>query len=222
MNSFAQTILVSVLPMFFAITLHEAAHGIVAYRCGDNTAYLMGRISLNPIRHIDLIGTIVIPIIILFTTSGAFIFGYAKPVPINLSQLRNPRWNSLWVALAGPLCNLFQAIVWAFIAGGLYRLGPEDPLSMRIVLAGIAVNLVLGSLNLFPLLPLDGGRIIASILPVRVAYHFAKIEPYGFFIVIALVITRALDIFWICPLVNMGYNIVYGILYPVMLLFSCV
>ncbi|MEJ2767996.1 site-2 protease family protein [Mycetohabitans sp. B46] len=220
MDSLVQTILVSALPLLFAITLHEAAHGIVARRFGDNTAYLMGRISLNPMRHIDPMGTIVIPLIMLFATSGAFIFGYAKPVPVDFGRLRNPRWDSLWVALAGPACNLLQALVWACIAIGLRSLDVEEPFFVRMASAGVAVNLVLCALNLFPLLPLDGGRVLAALLPVRAAYRFAKIEPYGFFIVMALVMTRALDTLWLRPLVNVGYDVVFGILRPIVSLFS--
>ncbi|MCG1047437.1 MULTISPECIES: site-2 protease family protein [Mycetohabitans] len=220
MDSLVQTILVSALPLLFAITLHEAAHGIVARRFGDNTAYLMGRISLNPMRHIDPMGTIVIPLIMLFATSGAFIFGYAKPVPVDFGRLRNPRWDSLWVALAGPACNLLQAFVWACIAIGLRGLDVEEPFFVRMASAGVAVNLVLGALNLFPLLPLDGGRVLTALLPVRAAYRFAKIEPYGFFIVMALVMTRVLDTLWLRPLVTVGYEVVFGILRPIVSLFS--
>ncbi|UDG82314.1 site-2 protease family protein [Candidatus Vallotia cooleyia] len=210
-----QTILISALPMFFAITLHEVAHGIVASRCGDNTAYLMGRISLNPMRHIDLIGTIMIPLIMMFATGGTFIFGYAKPVPVDFSCLRNPRWDSLWISLAGPVCNLLQALVWSCMAIGLRVFSIEETFVVRMSSSGVAVNLVLCALNLFPILPLDGGRVIASLLPVRIAYYFAKIEPYSFFIVIALMMTRALDTWWLSPLVNIGYKVVFGILRPV-------
>lgn len=220
MDSLVQTILVSALPLLFAITLHEAAHGIVARRLGDSTAYLMGRVSLNPMRHIDPMGTIAIPLIMLFATGGAFVFGYAKPVPVDFGRLRNPRWDALWVALAGPACNLLQALVWGCVALALRGFGIDEAFFVRMASAGVAVNLVLCALNLFPLLPLDGGRVLAALLPPRVAYRFAKIEPYGFFIVMALVMTRLLDTLWLRPLVNLGYDVVFGILRFFVSLFS--
>lgn len=220
MDSLIQTILVSALPLLFAITLHETAHGMVAKHFGDNTAYAAGRISLNPMRHIDPIGTLAIPLVMLFATGGALAFGYAKPVPVNFGQLRNPRWDSLWVALAGPACNLLQALVWACAALALRGLGVDEAFFVRMASAGVAVNLVLCALNLFPLLPLDGGRVLAALLPVRIAYRFSKIEPYGFFIVMALVMTRWLDTLWLRPLVRFGYEAIFGVLRFFVSLFS--
>jgi Zn-dependent protease len=212
MDTLVQTIVVNALPLLFAITLHEAAHGFVAKRFGDNTAYMMGRVSLNPVRHIDPMGTIAIPLIMLFATGGSFAFGYAKPVPVNFSQLRNPRWDSLWVAAAGPLCNIVQALVWGVIGILLQVGGIDEPFFLRMAQAGILVNLVLAALNLFPLPPLDGGRVVASLLPPRLSYRYSRIEPWGFFIVMALVLTHVLDTFWLRPLVGAGFELVSSIL----------
>ncbi|HWT38458.1 MAG TPA: site-2 protease family protein [Paraburkholderia sp.] len=213
-SSLIQTIVVYALPVIFAITLHEAAHGYVARMLGDNTAYVLGRVSFNPMRHIDPIGTIVIPLVLYFATSGAFMFGYAKPVPVAFGNLRNPRWGSLWVALAGPLCNFVQALLWGVFGVALAALNIDEPFFTRMARAGVFVNLVLGVLNLFPLPPLDGGRVLTALLPVRPAMALARLEPFGFFIVMALVMTGTLTRFWLSPLVNIGYAAVTAILTP--------
>ncbi|ACC70612.1 site-2 protease family protein [Paraburkholderia phymatum] len=213
-SSLIQTIVVYALPVIFAITLHEAAHGYVARMLGDNTAYVLGRVSFNPMRHIDPIGTILIPLVLYFATSGAFMFGYAKPVPVAFGNLRNPRWGSLWVALAGPLCNFVQALLWGVFGVALAALNVDEPFFTRMARAGVFVNLVLGVLNLFPLPPLDGGRVLTALLPVRPAMMLARLEPYGFFIVMALVMTGTLTRFWLSPLVNIGYAAVTAILTP--------
>ncbi|MBN3753362.1 site-2 protease family protein [Paraburkholderia sp. Tr-20389] len=213
-SSLIQTIVVYALPVIFSITLHEAAHGYVARMLGDNTAYVLGRVSFNPMRHIDPIGTIVIPLVLYFATSGAFMFGYAKPVPVAFGNLRNPRWGSLWVALAGPLCNFVQALLWGVFGVALAALNVDEPFFTRMARAGVFVNLVLGVLNLFPLPPLDGGRVLTALLPVRPAMMLARLEPYGFFIVMALVMTGTLTRFWLSPLVNIGYAAVTAILTP--------
>jgi Zn-dependent protease len=212
--SLIQTITVYALPVIFAITLHEAAHGYAARLLGDNTAYMMGRVSLNPARHIDPLGTIAIPLVLYFVTSGAFMFGYAKPVPVAFSNLRNPRWGSLWVSLAGPACNFAQALLWALIGVALALASVDEPFFSRMAAAGVGVNLVLGVINLFPLPPLDGGRILAALLPPRHAIGFARIEPYGFFIVMALVMTGVLTKIWLRPLVALGYDALTAILTP--------
>ena len=173
--SLIQTIVVYALPVIFAITLHEAAHGYVARLLGDNTAYMMGRVSFNPMRHIDPLGTIAIPLLLYFVTNGAFIFGYAKPVPVSFGNLRNPRWGMFWVALAGPLCNFIQALLWGVLERVLPALGVSEPFFTRMASAGIVVNLVLCVLNLFPLPPLDGGRVLTALLPVRQAISFARL-----------------------------------------------
>ena len=197
-----QTIALAAIPILFAITLHEAAHGYVAKHFGDMTAYQQGRISLNPLRHIDPVGTILLPILTLWL--GGILFGWAKPVPVNFSALRNPKKDMLWVAIAGPASNLFMAICWALLA----KLGVEmqgnyfaEPL-LEMAQIGIQINVVLMVLNLIPLPPLDGGRVAVSLLPHRQAFLLAKIEPYGMFILIILLMTNVLGlILW--PLVGM-------------------
>src|SRR6202012_5123630 len=196
-SSLIQTIAVYALPVIFAITLHEAAHGYVALMLGDNTAYVLGRVSFNPMRHIDPIGTIAIPLILYFVTSGAFMFGYAKPVPVAFGNLRNPRWGSLWVAAAGPICNFVQALVWGVIAVLLAAMNVQEPFFTRMAAAGVGVNLVLCVLNLAPLPPLAGGRVLMALLPVRAAIMLSRLEPYGFFTVMALVVTGTLTRFWL-------------------------
>ncbi len=218
--SLIQTIAVYALPVIFAITLHEAAHGYAARLLGDNTAYMMGRVSFNPMRHIDPLGTIAIPLLLYFATGGAFVFGYAKPVPVAFGNLRNPRWGTFWVALAGPLCNFIQALVWGVFGVALVAFGVDEPFLTRMAAAGIGMNLVLGVLNLFPLPPLDGGRVLTALLPPRQALSLARFEPYGFFIVMALVMTGILTKFWLRPLVSIGYDAVTAILTPLASLFN--
>ena len=213
-SSLIQTVAVYALPVIFAITLHEAAHGYAARLLGDNTAYVLGRVSLNPMRHIDPVGTLAIPLILYFATSGAFMFGYAKPVPFAFGNLRNPRWGSLWVAAAGPASNFVQALLWGVIAVLLASLNVSEPFFTRMAAAGVGVNLVLGVLNLFPLPPLDGGRVLMALLPVRASIMLSRLEPYGFFIVMALVMTGTLTRFWLGPLVSAGYVAVSAVLNP--------
>jgi Zn-dependent protease len=217
--SLIQTIAVYALPVIFAITLHEAAHGYAARLLGDNTAYVLGRVSMNPMRHIDPIGTIVMPLVLYFVTSGAFMFGYAKPVPVAFGNLRNPRWGSLWVAAAGPASNFVQALVWGVLLILLAAFHVDEAFFTRMAQAGISVNLVFGVLNLFPLPPLDGGRVLMALLPVRASFAFQKIEPYGVWIVMALIMTSAFTRFWLAPLVNVGYAAVSAVLNPLASLF---
>ncbi|MBA2690348.1 MAG: site-2 protease family protein [Burkholderiales bacterium] len=189
-----QKIAIYSLPVMFAITLHEAAHGYVARHFGDPTAYMLGRVTLNPIKHIDPIGTILVPLLSLLL--GGILFGWAKPVPVNFAQLRNPKRDMFWVAAAGPGANLVMIIFWAVIIR-LAGVIPDNPFALPMVLmgeAGMIINAVLMVLNLVPLPPLDGGRIAVSLLPMPWAGHLAKIEPYGFFILIALLFTGMLNI----------------------------
>ncbi|KAF1054067.1 MAG: hypothetical protein GAK41_00672 [Burkholderia gladioli] len=218
MDNLIQTIVVYALPVIFAITLHEAAHGYAARLLGDNTAYALGLVSFNPARHIDPIGTIVIPIALYFLTSGAFLFGYAKPVPVAFRNLRNPRWDSLWVSAAGPACNFVQALVWGLIAVGLAAANVDEAFCTRMAGAGVGVNLVLCVLNLFPLPPLDGGRVLSALLPPRQSIALSRIEPYGFIIVL-LLMTGVLSKYWLQPGIGIGYSIVRAILSPIASLF---
>jgi Zn-dependent protease len=189
------------LPVVFAITMHEAAHGYAALRFGDRTAQMLGRISLNPIRHFDLMGTLIVPLAILviskLTGGAGILFGWAKPVPVNFGNLRHPKQDMLWVAAAGPGANLLMALIWA----GLIKLAlsmPGSVFAMPLALmgaAGIFINAVLMALNLIPLPPLDGGRIAVSLLPQRMAYTLAQVEPYGIFILLGLMFMGLLGVF---------------------------
>lgn len=211
-ESLIQTLAISALPVVFAITLHEAAHGYAARHFGDPTAWQAGRISLNPIRHVDLWGTIVIPIAILLLSSGGFLFGYAKPVPVDFGRLRNPKRDMLWVAAAGPAANLLMLLGWAAIFKMAWLIPTNDftlPLS-EMSKAGIRWNVVLMLLNLLPLLPLDGGRIAVSLLPDRLSWKFAQTERWGFFILLALLFTGILgDI--LDPMVNLVLGLIRGL-----------
>lgn len=182
-----QQITIWTLPILFAVTVHEVAHGWIAYKFGDKTAYVMGRLTLNPIKHIDIVGTIIVPIVLLIL--GGFIFGWAKPVPINEHNLHNPRRDMAFVAMAGPAANLLMALIWAMIAKLALVFGHQEFIATMIVLmgqAGIMINLVLMVLNLIPIPPLDGSRVVASFLSPRAAFKFNKLEPYGFFILLGL------------------------------------
>lgn len=209
-----QTVLIYALPVLFAITVHEAAHGYVARHYGDNTAYLMGRVTLNPFKHIDPVGTILMPVLLYFATSGAFLFGYAKPVPVNFGNLRNPKREMIWVALAGPASNFIQAILWAVLLIVLVGSGVEERFFVEMARAGILVNLVMWAFNLFPLPPLDGGRILVGVLPWKQANLVARIEPYGFFIVLGLVVAGVVGTLWLRPLMSLGYSAIGLLLTP--------
>jgi Zn-dependent protease len=191
-----QLVAVYILPIIFAITLHEAAHGYVARYFGDSTAYLQGRISLNPMRHIDPIGTVVLPIVTLMIAAvspgSAFLFGWAKPVPVSFGNLRNPKSDMMWVALAGPAMNLLMALVWEAFLKIQLSTHMEEVFFLEMAQGGVRINLMFMLLNLLPILPLDGGRIVVSLLPPKAAFRFAQLEPYGLFILFALVIIPGL------------------------------
>lgn len=202
MDSLIPTLAIWALPVLLAITLHEAAHGYVARHFGDPTADLAGRITLNPLRHIDPVGTVLVPAGILALSalagSGGILFGWAKPVPVNFSRLRNPKADMLWVAAAGPFTNLVMAVMWSMLgsfaagSGGSYSLA-----MMKMADAGVQINAVLMLLNLLPIPPLDGGRIAVSLLPDRLAWRYARLEPYGFPILLVLLFTGILgSILW--------------------------
>jgi Zn-dependent protease len=204
--SLLQKIAIFALPVIFAITLHEAAHGYVARFFGDMTAAQQGRITANPLKHIDPVGTLLVPLVILLTSKllggGAILFGWAKPVPVNFANLRRPKKDMLWVAAAGPGVNFLMGIFWALMIQIGYALGNafSTPL-MLMGAAGVFINVILMALNLLPLPPLDGGRIAISLLPYKAAATYARIEPYGFFILLGLLITGVLNqILW--PLIT--------------------
>jgi len=205
-----QRIVVWILPVIFAITVHEVAHGWVAKKYGDNTAYNQGRLTLNPVKHIDWLGTIVIPGLLLLSFSG-FIFGWAKPVPVDARNFKNPRKDMAIVALAGPVSNLLMAIAWALTA----RIGvmlQMEAISLPLIytgIAGISINLVLALINLLPIPPLDGSRIVTGLLPSRLAWQYNRFERYGFFILLALLMTGGL-----------GYILGYPMYYVQKMFFS--
>ncbi len=209
-----QTVAIYAIPVLFAITVHEAAHGYAARHYGDNTAYMLGRVSLNPMKHIDPVGTIAMPLLLYFATSGAFLFGYAKPVPVNFGRLRQPKRDMVWVALAGPGANLVQAVLWVVLGYLLVAAGVEERFFLEMARAGLLVNLVMFAFNLFPLPPLDGGRILVGLLPWRQAEWLSRIEPYGFFIVLALVLTGIVGNLWLRPLMGLTSGAIHALLAP--------
>ncbi|KAB2896079.1 MAG: site-2 protease family protein [Burkholderiaceae bacterium] len=209
-----QTVLIYALPVLFAITVHEAAHGYAARHFGDNTAYMMGRVTLNPIKHIDPIGTILMPLLLYFATSGAFLFGYAKPVPVQFGRLRHPKRDMIWVALAGPASNFVQAVLWAVVLVVLVGTGMQERFFLEMARAGVLVNLVMWAFNLFPLPPLDGGRILVGLLPWKQAQMVSRIEPWGFFIVMGLVIAGVVGTLWLRPLMALGYGAINLLISP--------
>jgi len=203
-----QTVSVYAIPVIFAITLHEAAHGYAAKYFGDNTAYMMGRVTLNPFPHIHLVGTILLPLLLYFSTNGALLFGFAKPVPVDFGNLRHPKRDMVWVALAGPASNLVQAIVWALLFVVYTDFGVSEKFFLAMCKAGVLSNVVMFAFNLFPLPPLDGGRIVVGLLPWKQAYQFSRIEPYGFYIVMALVITGVVNHLWLDPVMNATFGLI--------------
>lgn len=219
MDDLIQTIAVYALPVLFAITLHEASHAYAARFLGDSTAYLQGRMSLNPLKHIDPFGTIIIPILLYVSTSGAFLFGYAKPVPVNFANLRKPKRDMAWVALAGPASNFVMALLWMIFAIGLSMGDVREPFFMRMAQAGVLSNLVMFAFNLFPIPPLDGGRVLTSLLPNRLAYKFSQIEPYGFFIVMGLVLLKVLYV-WMVPVMTAAHSAIKLIVSPLTIFLS--
>jgi Zn-dependent protease len=211
-----QVIAIYAIPVILAITLHEAAHGYVAMRFGDMTAFAAGRVSLNPIRHIDPVGTIVLPLALLALAKlfggGGMLFGWAKPVPVNFANLRHPKRDMLWVAAAGPLSNLVMALLWAITVKVSVSL-PGNYFALPLALmgaAGIFINVIFMVLNLLPLPPLDGGRMLVSLLPHRLAYKVSRIEPYGFVILLVLLFSGVLGyVLW--PAISLAMAGVSGL-----------
>ena len=214
-NSIIQTITVYAIPLILAITIHEAAHGYVARYFGDNTAWMLGRVTLNPIKHIDPVGTLIVPGLMLlgsaFSGLGGIVFGWAKPVPVNFRNLRNPKQSMIWVEAAGPGANLAQAIIWAILLKIIYSVGFTEDYFYQVCLAGINVNIMLMALNLIPILPLDGGRILTGLLPPGLAYKYSRIEPYGMYILFALILTGMLSVV-MKPFMHFGLSIVKAFL----------
>ena len=209
-----QTIVLYALPVLFAITVHEAAHGYAARHFGDNTAAMLGRVTLNPAKHIDPIGTVLMPAFLYFATAGAFLFGYAKPVPVRFDRLRNPKRDMIWVALAGPASNLLQALGWGIALYLLVGVGVRERFFIDMCRAGMLVNVVMFVFNLFPLPPLDGGRILVGLLPPRASMAVSRIEPWGFFIVMALVVSGIVSNLWMRPLMGLTAALLNALLSP--------
>lgn len=208
-----QKIAIFAIPVIFAITLHEAAHGFIAMKFGDKTAWMLGRVTANPIKHIDPLGTVGLPLFLLLmsrlTGGPAFLFGWAKPVPVNFGALRHPKRDMIWVAAAGPGANLLMALFWGMLiqVGHLLQGSFVGTPLVLMGAAGIFINVILAALNLLPLPPLDGGRILVGLLPKGPAIALARIEPYGFFILLGLMFTGLLGIF-MTPLINLFVFIV--------------
>lgn len=209
-----QTIAIYALPVIFAITVHEAAHGYAARYFGDDTAWMLGRVTLNPVKHIDLVGTILMPLILYFVTSGAFTFGYAKPVPVRFGHLRHPKRDMIWVALAGPASNLLMAIGWVALNVVLQTLGVEERFFHEVCKAGWFVNVVMFAFNMFPLPPLDGGRILVGLLPYKQAVLVSRVEPWGIFIVMGLVVSGIAGSLWMQPVMSLTYGLIKLLLSP--------
>ena len=217
-NNLIQTIAIYALPVIFAITVHEAAHGYVARYFGDNTAWVLGRVTLNPIKHIDLVGTILMPVMLYVATAGTFLFGYAKPVPVMFGNLRKPKQHMVWVALAGPGANFLQALLWGVLLYLANGAGVTERFVLEMCRAGMLVNVVMFVFNLFPLPPLDGGRILVGLLPWRQAQLVSRVEPWGFFIVMALVLTGVVNSLWMSPLMGLTFSALKTLLSPLALL----
>lgn len=215
MESLIRDIAVYAIPVIFAITLHEAAHGFVARRFGDPTAWMLGRVTVNPLKHIDPFGTIIVPGLLLLSSKllggPFFLFGWAKPVPVNFSNLRHPKRDMIWVAGAGPAANLLMAMGWALLFSGLQMAGVEERYFYLVAVAGIEMNIMLMALNLVPIPPLDGGRILVGLLPHAASRVVASIEPYGFFIILGLLATGLLSTI-MAPLVSVGQSIVLALI----------
>jgi Zn-dependent protease len=212
-------ITINAIPVIFAITVHEAAHGYAARHFGDNTAWMMGRITLNPIKHIDLFGTILLPLMLLLVSSPV-ILGAAKPVPVRFDKLRNPKRDMVWVALAGPAANLAMALLWGLFLILLRVANFQEEFFLEMCDAGVNVNIVLFAFNLFPLPPLDGGRILVGLLPMKQAIAVSRIEPYGFFVVIALIYFQIINYFWMYPLIVLTKFLLNLVLSPLAMLVS--
>jgi Zn-dependent protease len=220
-----EKIAIYALPVLFAITVHEAAHGYAARHFGDNTAWALGRITLNPVKHIDPIGTILMPLLLYFATAGTFLFGYAKPVPVRFGNLRNPKRDMIWVALAGPGANLVMALAWGAGALLLASLDVTEPFLVEMFSGGILVNVAMFAFNMFPVPPLDGGRVAVGLLPNKQAYAFSRIEPYTMYIFLGMALLSSFNVInlfsvfykiWMHPVMSVAFDALDLVLTPLM------
>jgi len=203
------TLTVWALPVIFGITLHEAGHAYAAKRLGDPTASLLGRVTLNPLKHIDPLGTIALPLLLYYSTGGQFMFGFAKPVPVAFGRLHNPKRDMIWVALAGPMANLVQVVFWVVLALALQVVGVQEAFFYKMCGAGVMINIGMFAFNLFPLLPLDGGRILVGVLPMAAAIQFSRLERVGMFVVLGLAFTGLIGQYWMRPIFSFFFEMPY-------------
>lgn len=215
MDELIRNLAVYALPVLFAITMHDAAQAFAARRFGDNTAHAAGRTTLNPLAHIDPLGTVVIPAV-MYLMSG-FVFGYAKPLPLNYGQMRHPKRDMAFVALAGPLANFVMALLWLLIAIFLQYFDVQESFPNLVAKAGIQTNLWLMAFNLLPIPSMDGGRVVFSLLPHKAAYQFARLEPYGFIILLALILLRVIP-YWLYYVEGVARQLLVVIVSPLMYL----
>ncbi len=213
-----QAVAINAIPLIFAITIHEAAHGYAARKFGDNTAYMLGRVSLNPAKHIDPVGTVLLPLALILMQSP-FLIGYAKPVPVNFGRLKNPRIDSIWVALAGPGSNFIQALIWLILLILLMGLGIDEKFLISMSQAGISWNLSLLVFNLLPIPPFDGGRVLSGLLPTRQSLALDRLEKWGFYIVLGLMFTGIISNLWMTPLLNFFQWLILLLTSPLQMLF---
>jgi len=213
-----QAVAINAIPLIFAITIHEAAHGYAARKFGDNTAYMLGRVSLNPAKHIDPVGTILLPLALILMQSP-FLIGYAKPVPVNFGRLRNPRIDSIWVALAGPGSNFFQALIWLILLILLMGFGIDEKFLISMSQAGISWNLSLLVFNLLPIPPFDGGRVLSGLLPTRQSLALDRLEKWGFYIVLGLMFTGIISNLWMAPLMSFFQWLILLLTSPLQMIF---
>ena len=213
-----QAVAINAIPLIFAITIHEAAHGYAARLLGDNTAYMLGRVSLNPAKHIDPVGTMLIPLLLILASSP-FLIGYAKPVPVNYGRLRKPKIDSIWVALAGPGSNFIQAIIWMALWIVLQGFELNEPFFTSMAKAGVMWNIGLLVFNLLPIPPFDGGRILSGLLPTKQSLALDKLERWGFFIVLALLFTGVISSLWMNPLSHFFLEIINFVVTPLRMIF---
>jgi Zn-dependent protease len=217
MDELIRNLAVYALPVLFAITMHDAAQAFVARRLGDNTAHAAGRTTLNPLAHIDPVGTVVIPAV-MYLMSG-FVFGYAKPLPLNYGQMRHPKRDMAWVALSGPGANFLMALIWLLIALALNAFDVQESFPNLVARAGVQTNLWLMAFNLLPIPSMDGGRIVLSLLPHKAAFQYARLEPYGFLILLALILLKVVTI-WLFAVESVARGVLGLIVSPLILLLS--